>query len=103
MHEDIEWLKENAVTKSYLENRFEAERGHTKITVREETRKVIHEELDLNNMVLGTILEVKIGETRQEIVDAMKISYRETAKQLKDHRERIETLEDLNGSKSHKN
>src|SRR5947207_518056 len=117
MHEDITWLKENSVTKGYLENRLETERKQTRKTVREETtaiirketksivreetRKVVQDEtsklireaLNLNNQVLGTIFKVELAEFRQEIVKALKIGFEEIAKQFKQDRGRIDELE----------
>lgn len=55
---------------------------------------MFREQLSLNNIVLGTILEVKIGEVRKEIIEAIKHGLQEVAKHLKDHRERNEKLED---------
>lgn len=90
-HTDIEWLKENATTKKDV------------IAEREHTRKIIREEIEVNNKVLGKVFKVEMAEVKQEIVNGVNKGFQKTAVQFDEQKERIEMIEEHIGLKPHKN
>ena len=68
-HTDIEWLKENAATKKDLVNVATKE---DLIKERDHNRKIIREEINLNNKILGMLFKIEQAETKKEIVEIIK-------------------------------
>jgi hypothetical protein len=90
-HEDIEWLKENTATKKDL------------VAEREHTRKIVREEIAVNNPVIGTVFKVELAEAKQDIVKGVNKGFQEIVVELKEQGQRIEILEEHPELKPRKN
>jgi len=93
MKSDIGYLKQNTASKQDLIT----EREETKKIVQTETRKIVHEEIALNNKILSTILKIEIAGQTQKIMNAMKIGFGEIAQRLNKHDQEISEIKEQAG------